>query len=406
MYSLITACIEIGDATPLTKVDKLLLSENEVAIVDFIFSYRSKYDAIPTVEIIIATCPYFVPFKPSSEPIRALIDRAIKRKQLGIMRALINDAILEIDEGNVPYDLIEQMTKITAYSHEADSFTSYDRERYIRTSRLYTGFGLIDRLTGGLSDGEVMILSGRLGTGKSTLSQYVAYQWWKQGKKVMYVSTEMLTADIFSRMDGFMTGYNPRVFRSGSSNPDVANAIKKINLELGSIEKTGEVIVPRLQTKTPQAVFTLAENMGVDAVVLDGFYLMTPDGGNSKGSNWEKVQAISNQIKQNAQSSGIPAIAVTQIKRNSAGKTSGIYDTEDLAFSDSIGQDADAIVVVSPDSVEPELVELQLIKNRFGPIGSMQIKIDFDSMQITDMSSMRMATEPVLDKDGSILSAW
>ncbi|MCL1840919.1 MAG: DNA repair protein RadA, partial [Propionibacteriaceae bacterium] len=63
--------------------------------------------------------------------------------------------------------------------------------------RTLTGIGELDRvLGGGLVPGEVVLLAGEPGVGKSTLLLEVAAQWARQGRRTLYVSGEESAAQV------------------------------------------------------------------------------------------------------------------------------------------------------------------------------------------------------------------
>ena len=75
----------------------------------------------------------------------------------------------------------------------------------LETKRTSTGFGEFDRVLGGIDDGqgfvsgEVILVSGEPGIGKSTLLLQVISNLSKKGEKVMYVSAEESAEQIFVR---------------------------------------------------------------------------------------------------------------------------------------------------------------------------------------------------------------
>jgi replicative DNA helicase len=80
----------------------------------------------------------------------------------------------------------------------------------------------------------------------------------------------------------------------------------------------------------------------------------------------------------------IPVIATTQIKR---GAKAEVYDPEDIAYSDAIGQDADFILAIKnvPSSTSKHRSEMQLIKNRQGPEITTVIETEFETMSYEEV---------------------
>jgi hypothetical protein len=74
-------------------------------------------------------------------------------------------------------------------------------------------------------------------------------------------------------------------------------------------------------------------------------YLMRDDRTNTRTIDWKAIAHISQDLKLTAQEFNIPLIGVTQANRN-AQKANGT-DLTELSFTDSLGQDADAVLRVS-----------------------------------------------------------
>ena len=392
MNSLIVACLKADDNRPLSQFPRELMSDYDKEIVAWILNYKNKYKEPPSEERLLQQFPNFVAFK-TSLPLWDQYDVTVERKKISSLKAQMVECLDILENGKVPTSEIRESAKLLSVTSGMEKLTSFDRTRYFRSKTIQTGLTNIDRLTKGVGAGEVLVISGRLGTGKSTIAQYIAYKLFKEGKKVMFVSNEMLASDVFSRVDGFLTSVNPQIFRSSKKGDTVAEeAIHDAEKEL--IGNAGEIFTPSAANITPSSVFSLAQDFSVDAMIIDSFYLMQPDSAKQRTAvNWERVLLLSNEIKRLARETGLPVITVTQMKRDSVGSKAGaIFGAEDLSFSDGIGQDADFILAIKPDETEPTLIELQLIKNRFGSTGNQQIIVDFDTMTIKDFTTPKVVT--------------
>jgi replicative DNA helicase len=197
---------------------------------------------------------------------------------------------------------------------------------------------------------------------------------------------EMAPSDIFSRLDGIVGSFNPLIIR-GEKTRETLKAIDgaEAMVKVTSKEHHGEIFIPKTKLKTPQEVFAMAQYLACDGIIIDGLYLMAPNEGKF-GSKWERISEISNQIKVGAGDVNIPTLALTQIKR--VGGRKELYDPEDIAYSDSIGQDADFVLVSNPSVLDKNKIELQLVKNRFGKEIATICSIDFDKMKLVEESVM------------------
>ncbi len=127
---------------------------------------------------------------------------------------------------------------ITEYRESADSKNN-------KGNRLSTGFVELDRvLGGGLIDGEVVLMSGEPGVGKSTLLLQVALKL-SSKKKILYVCGEESPSQLLSRLDRL----SKKVGKV--SNIFVTNDVVVENIfNLVSEEQFGLVIVDSVQSVT------------------------------------------------------------------------------------------------------------------------------------------------------------
>lgn len=383
MNELITKCLDNEIVHPLTEFPSELLNENEKKVLSLIFKYCEKYKSTPSAEYISNKVDTFVEMRSIRPmPIEAIFEDTLKRKLLTGVAVLLGEAESVIEEEKkIPIDLLHQILRLSMLESGELLYSTFDRKKYFRTGANFPlGFSIIDKTTGGLYNGDFGLLIGRLGTKKTTISQWVAKKWWELGKRVLYISTEMLAADIFSRLDGMTTKFNPLLIREGSR-PELVKsylADAKKNAE----GKAGEIIVPSKRILTVSEIAAHAVSTMADAIIIDGLYLLREGNGNLQ--RWERVAAVSNAVKQLALDLQKPILATTQIKRVGAKDE---YEPEDIAYSDALGQDADFIIAIKPDEVYSDKIELQLIKNRFGPEIASIARIDFDQMQIYDISA-------------------
>ena len=394
MNQLITACLKKGDILPLVETPRELMNKFEAEMIDWISEYVRKFGESPSAGRLEKEFPYFIPITYSADepPLGDIAEQTIERKLREFWEANLQDALVSLREGEeLPFDRIASVQRVSAATSGVSKYSTFDRTAYFREKAVNIGIRLIDRATGGIGKGEVMVIVGRLGTGKTMMSLFFAFNWWKNGKKILFVSNEMLPGDVFARLDAISGKFSPLIFRT-SEREDVmplassaADYARKVNAETG-----GEIIIPKRRLSTPNQVFALASDLMVDAVVIDGLYLMRTE--DRYAAKWERVAAVSNETKQLALTTQVPVLALAQLKRT--GGRPEKYDPEDIAYSDAIGQDADFVLALSPSVAVKERIEMQLIKNRFGPEMATVCSIDYDTMTMIEDS-----VEPVTDDD-------
>lgn len=386
MNELVTRCLEENATNWLAEFPKELLDPPEKELITFILQYEAKWGDTPTVKQVSEAFAIFIPFifspsigSPKPLPLGVVYEQTLSERLLAKAEEIVYKAQREIiEEQEIPIDLLNKLQEIYSLSTGTYKYSTFDRDKYFRRGKTSIPFQLINNHIGGLANGDYMLLIGRLGTGKSTIAQWFAKNAWEQGKRILFVSTEMLPQDVFSRIDAMVAKFNPLKLRRDKSDVyDDLSRAKKIAMGEGR----GEILVPKNRLLTPAEIGSFAKTMNIDQIIVDGAYLLSPSSG-SFGKKWETVATVSNELKQMALDMEVPLIATSQIKRGASGENG--YDPEDISFSDALGQDADFIIAIWPNKVVTNRSELQLIKNRYGGICSTQIMVNFDEMTVID----------------------
>jgi replicative DNA helicase len=133
-------------------------------------------------------------------------------------------------------------------------------------------------------------------------------------------------------------------------------------------------------TQLRPALRAINSNSGgkLKAVVIDYLGLME-----AKGSTiYEKVTAISGQLKSLAMELDLPIVALAQLNRK-AEERPGAPSLADLRDSGAIEQDADAVLMLHSD--EPGSLVITVQKNRQGPQGYLIGKLDKQTMTLKDL---------------------
>lgn len=389
MIDLITASILEGNDAHLQQVPRELLDQTEQDLLQYVFTFQGRYDALPTLPDLQKKFSWFAPFVWSGQrpPLLKIYDDCIERKLMIYTRRLLTEVSAEMsDSGTVNLGKIGEIQRLHALSDGIDSYTTFDRRQYFRRSRFDFPLQQINSAMGGIANGDYALVIGRLGTGKSMLTQYCAKSFFEQGMRVLYASGEMPGVDVFSRIDGMVGHFSPRDFREGRTKV-VDDNINKVQKIITSMKGAGEIFVPRRRIVTPTQVMSTAMNLKVDLVFIDGVYLMQPSAGQMR-DRYQNLAAISNELKQMALETDIPIIGTAQIKRGADRDVQGNYTTEAVAGTDDFGRDVDFLVAIDPDPIMQSLIQVQLIKNRYGPNITSLMEIDYDTMTITDQPQM------------------
>lgn len=214
--------------------------------------------------------------------------------------------------------------------------------------------------TQGMQNGQFIIFFGRPKTMKTWLAVHTAcHAYTHSRRRVLFYTREMTPKLVAGRVAATIARVNYKAFKNGTLQPEHKERVFRILSELGDDEKLAG------SAGTTQPWFTITTDRGrsgtgsggvgwlgakirelkPDLVVVDGMYLMKDDRSNTRSVDWKNVAHISQDIKLMCQEFDIPIIGVTQ--GNRGGQKSKGEDLTELSFSDSLGQDADAVLKTS-----------------------------------------------------------
>ena len=203
-----------------------------------------------------------------------------------------------------------------------------------------TGLADLDgQLGGGLRDGQLMIVGGRPGDGKSVLTTQIAAHLTTRDEPALIISLEMKEAEIAYRL-------------SKATDRDTLRG-----LPLFIADQCRDV--GRLA-----ALIRLAHRRdGIQLAVVDYLQLVPPS--DKRIPREQQVAEVSRTLKQLAMDLSIPVIAACQLNRQSD-KDKRAPRLSDLRESGAIEQDADIVCLINR---EEDAAALVVAKNRNGSPG-------------------------------------
>ena len=260
-----------------------------------------------------------------------------------------------------------------------------------------TGYPTLDDLTLGVQPGDVMVIAGRPGMGKSYILLHAAHAAWRAGYNGAFVSMEMSLLQIGQRWIGIETGMNPRHIRSGEVS---WWAEDQLRANIQSVRE-GHASVPFQFlsgdfSKSVEGVERMVEQFNPSVLYVDAAYLLTAEG-QQRGyiSKWESISGVIAALKRLALRKGIPVIITVQLNRNVKTKQQKEIDLGDVAGSDSIPQDSSILLAVREGAPPYERTRriLQMLKNRDGELRD--FGIDFTFSPTSFRESVDAASAPL-----------
>lgn len=242
-----------------------------------------------------------------------------------------------------------------------------------------TGFEKLDYLTSGLQPSDLVIIAGRPGLGKTSLTLNIAaYAAMEHGISIGIFSLEMTKEQLMLRMLSNKSKVNYSNIRSGYIKDEDLEKLVHAADELGQakiyIDDTPAISVLEIRAKTRRQ----KRDKGLDMIIVD--YLQLMRGSRRVESREREIAEISGSLKALAKELSIPVIAVSQLSRQTETRPDRRPQLADLRESGAIEQDADLVLFIHRADVyrkDPEekdgIAEIIIGKQRNGPTGTVKL---------------------------------
>lgn len=251
---------------------------------------------------------------------------------------------------------------------------------------LSTGYKMLDEMTAGLQEDELIILAARPGVGKTAFALNVAQNiGTKTDESVAIFSLEMGAEQLVNRMlcaEGTIHASN---LRTGNLSEE---EWQKLIIAMGSLSKANIFIddTPGIRVAEIRAkARRLKQERGsLGLIVIDYLQLIE---GSGKENRQQEVSEISRQLKKLAKELSVPVVALSQLSRGVEQRQDKRPILSDLRESGSIEQDADIVAFLYRDDYyrreegedeednegENNVVEVIIEKNRSGARGTVKL---------------------------------
>jgi len=249
-----------------------------------------------------------------------------------------------------------------------------------------TGYSYLDNVTDGLRPGELVLIGGESGAGKSMFLMNIAIQMWLQennidmmedfgpGCGVLYFSLEMPFKPCFNRVLARLSGNPSKKIRNSSL---VGDEITKLQKALRFIKRYPyqfEIVdIPRGATmESMEIIFEEAKaTYDPKVIVIDYLGLMDYDGGKEM-DDWLKLGKISEKIHEFARVHNVTTLSAVQLNRSKGKEAEDKIGMHRIGRSALIMTNANIAVQIETRPNEKDYPDMNyhLIKNRDGELGA------------------------------------
>ena len=246
---------------------------------------------------------------------------------------------------------------VTSLADAAEAAAQWANDAYQAGTGFFglrTGITDLDRKLGGIQSGNLIIVAGRPGMGKTALGVnniglYVADTYTKgtgsDGAAVLVFSMEMSARELGMRLVAARSGISAEKLRRGSATESQIGLVVQAAGEMVEvpmfIDETGGLTLAQLSTRARR----IKRKRGIGLIIID--YLQLMAGTSKRGDNrTQELTQITMGLKALAKELSVPIIALSQLSRGVENRADKRPQLADLRESGSIEQDADVVMFV------------------------------------------------------------
>ena len=232
-------------------------------IYKLINQFYQKNDRLPTfIELEIVTrdeksANYITALKELNVPedldieiiLQALINEYAQRETLSQLNTYLDNIIFK-DVGEIVEDLsniaidVEEKTEVSEQIVEMNDFMTVDHDTIF--SRVPLGLNNdFDQQSLGMAGGEMMMVGGYRGSGKSVVCANIVCNQYLQGNSALYFSIEMSGRELFNRYMSILSDVEEKHIKSGKLTPLEMQAIAKVRA--GMTEDNAEDLLEKYE---------------------------------------------------------------------------------------------------------------------------------------------------------------
>jgi replicative DNA helicase len=289
---------------------------------------------------------------------RRLVDVADRIKAVAAAQPVTDIAVEAIEE-------LDAIATSRVGSHQARISMGDAAEQFVgdmavamqnpgRITGTTTGLSDLDAKTNGFQRGELIIIGGRPGMGKSGLAVSSARQAAAAGCTGIYFSLEMtpkalsgraLTDAIFDHRDPIAYSDAAQGLLSNGQAQRVIDAQREFRPPF-EIDPQGGLTVSQIAARARKYQHTLArQGRSLDTVWVDHLHLVRASE-RYRGNSTAELTEISGGLKVLAKDLDVPVVALAQLNRAVEGRDDKRPSLADLRQSGSIEQDADLVMLL------------------------------------------------------------
>ncbi len=256
-----------------------------------------------------------------------------------------------------------------------------EREDKNAVTGIATHFHQLDQMTSGLQRGELIIVAGRPGMGKTSFALNIAENVALKNKlPVAVFSMEMTGEQLVQRLLSSVAMVDQGSIKRGDLSHDDMDKMFLAMNELRNapihIAETPGINVIDLRARVRRLKDTLGD---LGLIVIDYVQIMSGLGNGRNTNRAQEIADISRSLKSLALELNVPIVLLSQLNREVESRQDKRPNIADLRESGALEQDADIILLLYRDSYydkeskKGNLSEINIAKNRSGSTGVVEL---------------------------------
>jgi replicative DNA helicase len=245
-----------------------------------------------------------------------------------------------------------------------------------KTSGKPSGWRFIDYYLGGYNDGDLIIVAGRPGMGKTAFAFGLGLDFAMLGNSVLFFSLEMNSEQLAQRY----FAYHEQAYQLRQNKVSMED-LERLSLWINKrnenfyIDDTGSITIQEIK----HTAHLHRQKHGLDLIIIDYIGLIREQ--NKFRSRQEHIANVSNTLKQIAKDFKCTVVCLSQMNRESEQGNDHKPKMSHLRESGALEQDADCILFpfrpnyYSTDKPQVEDAEIIIAKNRHG--GTATVPVQF-----------------------------
>lgn len=307
----------------------------------------------------------------------------IKLAHLEVENGNFEEAIKKLDMTSIKNELGKKKYK-SENEKLATMLAELDNDYSPETKTGFkTGISMIDKCIGKVKQNEMMIIAGESAAGKSLLCTNIfADLVLKQKKNVIYIGLEMSFNDNMARLASIIAGINTRFFRGSFESTEAIQSEMQKTLtfanKMSILNNWALLGIDEFKNGNIDDVLATCKGVAqvkgwekIDCIILD--YLQFLPKCDYKMTEFEAAKDNIHKIKSFIVGENIPMIVISSL--NAENKIKGATD---------VLYTADFAIMVTNDTRNRDIKNVEITKNRYGNYDSMKIKYD-DCLRVQEL---------------------